>query len=204
MDTLTNGLSQGDLTLLRVLRYGAMTDILTLVGGGGGGGTVTSATLPRSTAEVKPPPSASATAVSQSKCSHRKENSDPATKQYVARKHGRFMRCEICLKRWKWNPASEMWEDADPPPKLSSAKQVPSLSASSGSVPPSEATSQLIPRPSVRARAAEMFGRPTVDPGHPQFGPAVPTYPMDMDAESDVTGVEEKGWDLRDLDFETA
>ena len=47
MDTLTNGLSQGDFTLLNELHNGAMTDILTLVGGGvGGGGTVTSATSP--------------------------------------------------------------------------------------------------------------------------------------------------------------
>ena len=37
MDRLTNGLSQGDFTLLRVLHNGAMTDILTLVDGGGGG-----------------------------------------------------------------------------------------------------------------------------------------------------------------------
>ena len=49
MSTLTNGLSQGDFTLLNVLHNGTMTDILTLVGvGGGGGGAVTSATSPLS------------------------------------------------------------------------------------------------------------------------------------------------------------
>ena len=51
MDTLTNGLSQGDFTLLRVLYNGAMTDILAVIpalAGGGGGGTVTSATAPLS------------------------------------------------------------------------------------------------------------------------------------------------------------
>ena len=47
MSTLTNGLSQGDFTLLNVLHNGAMTDILTLVGGGGrGGGIVTSVSAP--------------------------------------------------------------------------------------------------------------------------------------------------------------
>ena len=47
MESLTNGLSQGDFTLLRVLSNGAMTDILTLIGSSGSG-TVTSATLPLS------------------------------------------------------------------------------------------------------------------------------------------------------------
>ena len=47
MESLTNGLSQGDFTLLRVLSNGAMTDILTLIGSGGSG-AVTSATAPLS------------------------------------------------------------------------------------------------------------------------------------------------------------
>ena len=36
MDTLTNGLSQGDFTTLRVLSNGVMTDILALIGSVGG------------------------------------------------------------------------------------------------------------------------------------------------------------------------
>ncbi len=36
MDTLTNGLSQGDFTTLRVLSGGVMTDVLTLIGSVGG------------------------------------------------------------------------------------------------------------------------------------------------------------------------
>ena len=49
MDTLTNGPSQGDFTLLRVLdtATGQMTNVLALVGAAGGG-TVTSATAPLS------------------------------------------------------------------------------------------------------------------------------------------------------------
>ena len=49
MDTLTNGLSQGDFTLLRVLdpATGQMTNVLALIGAAGGG-AVTSATAPLS------------------------------------------------------------------------------------------------------------------------------------------------------------
>ena len=47
METLTNGLSQGDFTLLRVLYNGGMTDILTLIGSLGGG-PITSTQLPLS------------------------------------------------------------------------------------------------------------------------------------------------------------
>ena len=47
MDTLTNGLSQGDFTLLRVLHNGDMTDILTLIGTLGGG-PITPVQLPLS------------------------------------------------------------------------------------------------------------------------------------------------------------
>ena len=47
MDTLTNGLSQGDFTLLNVLHNGSMQNIITLIGSLGGG-TVDSATAPLS------------------------------------------------------------------------------------------------------------------------------------------------------------
>ena len=47
MDTLTNGLSQGDFTLLRVLHNGSMTDVITLIGSLGGG-NVDSANAPLS------------------------------------------------------------------------------------------------------------------------------------------------------------
>ena len=40
MDTLTNGLSQGDFTTLRVLSNGVMTDILALIGSDGGTATL--------------------------------------------------------------------------------------------------------------------------------------------------------------------
>ena len=46
MDTLTNGLSQGDFTLLNVLHNGSMQNIITLIGSLGGG--VDSATTPLS------------------------------------------------------------------------------------------------------------------------------------------------------------
>ena len=49
METITNGLSQGDFTRLHILYNGAMQDIIPLLGGGGGGGgAVTSATAPLS------------------------------------------------------------------------------------------------------------------------------------------------------------
>jgi len=47
MDTLTNGLSQGDFTLLNVLHNGSMQNIITLIGSVGGG-TVDSANAPSS------------------------------------------------------------------------------------------------------------------------------------------------------------
>ena len=47
MDTLTNGLSQADFTLLRVLYNGGMTDILSLIGTLGGG-PITATQLPLS------------------------------------------------------------------------------------------------------------------------------------------------------------
>ena len=47
MDTLTNGLSQGDFTLLNVLHNGSMQNIITLIGSLGSG-NVDSATTPLS------------------------------------------------------------------------------------------------------------------------------------------------------------
>ena len=47
MESITNGLSQGDFTLLRVLHDGGMTDIITLIGSLGGG-TINNVTLPLS------------------------------------------------------------------------------------------------------------------------------------------------------------
>ena len=47
MDTLTNGLSQGDFTLLNVLHNGSMQNIITLIAGLGGG-NVDSANAPLS------------------------------------------------------------------------------------------------------------------------------------------------------------
>jgi hypothetical protein len=48
MDTLTNGLSQGNFTLLNVLHNGSMQNIITLIGNLGGGGIATSVTSPLS------------------------------------------------------------------------------------------------------------------------------------------------------------
>ena len=49
MDSITNGLTQGDFTRLPILYNGVMQDITPLLGGGGGGGgRVTGATLPLS------------------------------------------------------------------------------------------------------------------------------------------------------------
>ena len=47
MDTLTNGLSQGDFTLLNVLYNGSMQNIISLIGSLGGG-NVDSANAPLS------------------------------------------------------------------------------------------------------------------------------------------------------------
>ena len=46
--SVTNGLTEGDFTALRVLNGESMVDVLTLINAGGGGGAVTSATAPLS------------------------------------------------------------------------------------------------------------------------------------------------------------